>query len=516
MQAIDALRSSALRLWEAVVAHHRVALATAAVVAAATTAGVAVLPDRYEANARLVVDTQTALKPLMEGLTFQENIDQQLRMLARTLITRPNVERIVDASGIAPPGGREAAVARVLRRLQVVPAGAENVYEIRYRDTDPRRAQAVVQATLDLFVREGIQGKQRDTRDAGRFIDEQIREAETKLSAAEDRLKEFKKRHFGLTGVSSQDYFARISALSEDVGKLRIELGAAIQQRNAYRREIEDDGMDPLMEAKVPPPGIAELQARIDAQQKLVDDLRLRYTDAHPDLVNGRRNLAELQAEMKVRRAEFAAQARTSSGRRSLQAGNPLYQKLRASLAEAEAQVAGLQAQLATKQASLEEARAAGSRLPQVEAELVQLNRDYDVIRKNYDALVARREAAGLAAKLDQSSRLADFRIVEPTRVSDTPVFPSRSQLAWAALLLTVLSALGAVQLLRTLRPTLDDALSLVQLTGRPVIASLSLHAQEVAQQVRGRAWLWPVAATVALLLLQAGWAAWISLKGQT
>ena len=52
------------------------------------------VPDRYEASARIYIDTQSVLKPLMAGLTFQPDIDQQVKMVAQTLITRPNLERL--------------------------------------------------------------------------------------------------------------------------------------------------------------------------------------------------------------------------------------------------------------------------------------------------------------------------------------------------------------------------------------------------------------------------------------
>src|SRR4051812_26601067 len=87
--------------------------------------GLLLLRDRYEASARIYVDTQTVLKPLMAGLAFQPDIDQQVRMLARTLISRPNVERLYQDPKIGldqpPPARYDYAVEKLKDGIKVTP-----------------------------------------------------------------------------------------------------------------------------------------------------------------------------------------------------------------------------------------------------------------------------------------------------------------------------------------------------------------------------------------------------------
>ena len=488
-------------------------LATTASVAVVAAIGIGSVHDRYQATARIYVDTQTVLKPLMVSLTFQPDIDQQVSMLARTLISRPNVEKLVALPELeldaADASAHDRIVTKLMNDIRIVPVGAGNLYDISYRGPSPERARRLVVATVDLFVDSGAGAKKRDSQEAGRFIDEQIRTYEGKLVETENRLKDFKVRNFGVTGVSNQDYFSRVSALTEEVSKLRVDLSAAEQSRDSYRRELtaENPQLPPELAATALAGSAGGLASRIEEQRKNLDELLRRYTDEHPDVVNARRVLAQLEAEEARRSAEDQALAK--SGRATSAATSPVYQRLRISLAESEAQVASLRSQLSAKQALLEQVRADAGRQPQAEAELVQLNRDYDIIRKNYDLMVARRESAALGVRLDESSQLAEFRIIEPPRVLPSPVFPSQLHLALIALLLSLAVGVGAAIAADLVWPTFHEKEALRQFTGRPVLGALSTLMTE-GGLARRRASTLRFALSFALLMTaQAAWVAW-------
>ena len=209
-----------------------ITISIAWIVAIVCAAGISIVPERFEASARIYVDTQTVLKPMMKDLAYQPDIDQQVRMLARTLISRPNVERLLDRREIGftfgSPVEREKTLARLMDQIKIVAAERGNLYSVAYRDTDRERALRLVEGTVALFVNSGSEGKKQDSIEAGHFIDEQIRTNEAKLVEAEGRLKDFKVRNFGVSGVSNQDYFARMSTLSDEVNKLRSDLPARL------------------------------------------------------------------------------------------------------------------------------------------------------------------------------------------------------------------------------------------------------------------------------------------------
>lgn len=454
-----------------------IGIAAASAVALLSIAAVKlVIRDRYEASAKVFVDTQSVLKPLMSGLAFQPDSDQQVRMLARTLISRPNIEQLIKS----PSAGlnnlsevdRDRTIDRLTKEIKITPSGDANLFSITYRDISPQRAKVIVSDLVSLFVSAGVTDKQRDSEQARRFLDEQIKVYELKLTESENRLKDFKLRNFGMTGTSNQDFFARVSASSEEINRLRIELQAAQRSRDALRHELSTE--DPTISPEAMTPGTAvafsETESRLDAQRRQLDDLLRRYTDQHPDVVAARRTIAQLEQQ---RRAE--QESRKSTGAKGPAPTSPVFQRIRVALAEAEAKVASLQGQLGAQQSQLEQARTTAGKMPQVEAELAQLNRDYDVVRKNYEQLVARRESASLGEKIDLSTKVAEFRVVEPPRVSPTPAKPSQMMVAMLGVFASVAAGLGAAFVMTQAFPTIQDARQLREIAGRPVLGSVSM-----------------------------------------
>jgi polysaccharide chain length determinant protein (PEP-CTERM system associated) len=440
--------------------------------------------DRFEASARVYVDTQTVLKPLMAGLAVQPNIDEQIGILARTIIARPNIEKIMHSANLDVAATtqieRDRMVDELTKRIHFTSSGRQNIYTISYQDTNPDRARRVVQDLLSLFVESGLGNKRRDSESARRFIDEQIKVYEQKLAEAENRLKEFKLKNLGVTSGTGADYFARMTELTAEAAKVRQELRSAEEVRDAYKRELagEDPVMLPDINASASSGATgSDYNSRIDALRKQLDELLRRYTDQHPDVVSARRLLAQLEEERK-QEIEARKQTAVQSPSRFSTSTNPVFQRIKIALAEAEANVASLRSRVAETEGRLAQQRAAASRVPQIEAELAQLNRDYEVLHKNYVQLVSRRESASLGEDVD-SAGLAEFRIIDPPRVAPNPVFPNRLALIFVVLVAAIGAGLAASFAMARVRPTFHAVAALREFTQRPVLGSVSMLATD-------------------------------------
>jgi len=483
-------------------------------VALAGWALVALLPNRYLATARVYVDTQSILKPLLAGLAMQPNDTQIVEMMSRTLISRPNVERVIGMSGMAANAKTEAEfeelVTRLNRELTIKTTAAQrNFYTIAYSDKDPQQAKRVVQSLLTIFVEGGQGDKRKDSDSARVFIDDQLKTYAERLTAAEDAVTEFKRRNVGLMPGQGQNYFERMSVARTELNQARLELAEAEQGRDAIRRRLASDSpglmaderpaeatgsRTPVLEVTTP-----ELDARIQALQQRLDTLRLSYTEQHPDIVAAVASMEQLQGqkrrEMDQKRRDLeekeraAARVRKASPSSPSASQDPVYQKLSISLAEFEASVASLRARVAEYDRRVNELRATANAIPKVEAEYTQLTRDYEVTKRNYDQLVSRRESAQITSDMQSTSNAMDFRVIDPPQVPSKPDWPHRRLFMSAVLLAALAAGAGLAFLISQLRPTIISERQLRELSGVAVYGTVIMawNDQQVRKEKRQR-----------------------------
>jgi polysaccharide chain length determinant protein (PEP-CTERM system associated) len=474
-----------------------VGIAAAWMVAIAGLVTLKMLPDKYEATARVFVDTQSVLKPLMSGLAVQPNVEQQVSMLSRTLLSRPNVDKLIRMADLdleaRSPEQREKLIERLLKDISISGSSSDNLYTISYREQNTVRAKRVVDSLLTIFVESGLGGNRRDTQKAQQFINQQIQDYERRLQEAERKLKEFKLRNLGQLGGGASSIDS-IAGLEVQLGTARVELRAAAQSRDALKRELAGeepvflpDGDSDRAGSDAGPIAVPEMDGRIDALRKNLDELLRHFTEEHPDVVGTKRVLADLERQRKevVDSRRKAMAARASEGRATSVDRNPVYQQLKIALADAEANVASRKGRVDELESKVSELRSTAKLRPELEEEMIQLNRDYQIQKSNYDSLVGRRESAMMTSQLEQSASVADFRVIDPPRTSNTPVAPNR--LLLLGLVFGASIAAGAVASLAysQLFPVFHSLKGLRRALQRPVLGGVSMQDSPAARQRR-------------------------------
>ena len=246
-------------------------------------------------------------------------------------------------------------------------------------------------------------------------------------------------------------------------------------------------------------PAPSSIDARIRNHRAELDRLLLQYTERHPEVIALEESLERLEAQ----RAEQLQALGVSDSDQQISAlgANPVYQALQIAMNEADVDIATLETDLRDRERRLDDLRALIDEVPGVEAELARLNRDYDVIYDQYQAVIQSRETQQLsqqASAIDQ----VEFRVLNPPRADIEPVAPRRLLLLAGVLVASLAGGAGLSYVLAQLRPVISSARALRELSGLPVIGTVSGFVDSRLARQRRVATLSFSAATAGLVLL--------------
>lgn len=467
---------------------------------------IALIPNSYEAKARLFVQMQSIL-PNQIGITPDERQNQLLR-LKQTLTSNENLVKVVrrtDLNGLVASERDLSSVVSALRTRIVIMAMPDGMIEITARSNisgfsngqNARTAAGTVQGLIDLFIEQNLSGDRRETGQSLQFLDEELRRRETQLQEAEQRRVEFEQRFMGLlpgTGTIDQ----RMSAARGELANIEQQIVAAQGAVNAMRGQL----------AATPQsmPGIGESASTASGQiaameAQLNQNFARGWTEQHPDVIAARQQIARLRP--------YAA-AERRSGTSGMP--NPSYVSLRAMMAEREAQLAAMTARRNQLQSDLGQLGSRQATEPGLAAEQTRLNRDYEVLKQQYDQLLGNREQVRLRSDVQTRTSPLNIQVVEPPSVPSVPAAPNRPLFVTLILIVAVGAGMAAAFVKGQLQTTFPTETRLAAVTGLPVLGTLSevVTAPERTRRRQRLIWLGgagaALAASYAVLILVEFW----------
>ncbi len=436
------------------------------------------LPGRYDTTARVYVDTNTLLRPLLEGLAVNPNNINEVDMLRRALLSTPQLQRVISESPlkskVRSDAEMQSLVADLATRIRITGDTQSRLYTIAFGDNDPAVSFAVVKSLLGRFVGESIESKRADADSAQKFLGAQIREVEQRLTESEAALAAFKRKNVGFMPDDRGGYFERLQGEMREVDRLEATMAVALNKRAELRGKLLGNGTGSGSGGGSSSAVLTtSMDGRLAEARSRLDDMLLRYTENHPDVIalQDAINSMEQQrkAEMEILRTSGGALGAPRAGQT-----NVVLQNLQIALNEVELEIASTQSQLADHRKRSGALRGNMNVLPEVEAELARLTRDYGINRTQYESLLQRLASARLTDRADRSDDLK-FRIIEPPALPLAPASPKRGLLV-IGVLIAGLGAGGAMAwLLAMLRPVYSSLTQLRLLIGdRLVLGSLS------------------------------------------
>ncbi len=501
--------SQALPFVQALWRHRWLAVGTAWLVCTAGWVGVAFIPTKYESTARVYLNADPLLTPLLRGLAAETDPGRHLDFMQRTLLSRPNLEQLIRLTdldtGIRTPGEKEALFKRLASDISVSPITL-NLLALSYRDSDPVLAKNIVQSLLTIFAEKMAGSSRAEMDSAQRFLDDEIASYRDQLRAAEKRRSDLAEKYPDIVrnrtpdAPGGDDSGNRLEQARGAVDQLKLELADAASKRDAIQKELAavpatltvDHGPQIIVNGG----HLSPVEERLQELRRNLDGLLLKYTEEHPDVKAARKAIVQLQAEATKASAGGTGQPGNNKG----EIANGAYDQIKVRLVDAEAAVAAVQRRLAEAEGQLSKIEAIAKSAPGVLVQAQDLDRDYGILKKNYMELVARRESTQIANAADTKTEKIQFRIVDPPQVPVVPAAPNRP------LLMTYVLALGIGAGLVTplLVMQLDSSfatLGQLRNLGVPILGSVSRLSIGAAQR---RAALQLIGVTASALVLVA------------
>lgn len=433
-----------------------------------------ILPDKYQATARVQIENESALEPLLKGLAIDTDMLAKVNLMTRIIMGRQNLESIIDNTDLKKYAGNPEKKRGLILSLQknikiVTPISkGDTLYKFSYSHTEPYIAKQVIDNILKTLIDGAVLDSFTDKKSAQKFLIEQIEQQEIRLTVAEEKLSNFKKKNVGQMPSDGQGYYARLQSSYDERDKLNSELRIAQNKYDLLDKQLKGEA-----------PAFAEdsdIDKQIQAHTVALDELLLKFTEQYPDVIAKKQIIAQLQKKKEIDAAQRVASPESEGNQKGAMSLNPVYQGTKIALSAAAVEVKTLQSKLNEQNTKIKKYESLVDTIPEVEAQLSRLNRDYTVIKSQYETLLSRLESAKLSASADKGGDNVKFKVIDPPFVPIEPASPKRGLLMFGSLGGGAAAGLGLMFLLYMLRPVFITTYELSETLGLPVLGSVKIR----------------------------------------
>ena len=474
---------------------------------------IAQLDNVYESDARIYADTQSILGPLLKGLTVKTNPEIQIRLMIKTLLSRPNLERITRMTDLDvqanTPAAYESLIDGLKSNIVIKKTGGrnDNIFTISYQDKNPEMAKNVVNAALTVFIENTLGENRSDSNSAQKFLATQIKDYENRLLASESKLTDFKQKYSGVLPGQYGGYYQKLNLVKEQLKIIELNLQEQETQIKSAKAQLNSSpSSDDNSQNKIKNSNSIQTtyDDRISELEATMDSLQLRYTEMHPDVKEVKRRLDHLNNQRSKEIDEYLNTTNNGDGSTLSTSQNPVIQQLQIQVNQLENQIASTTVRANDYRQQVKELASKIHILPEIEAELTSLNRGYEITKNKYEELLNRQETAKLAQQADETTSPIQFKVIDPPRAPTEPAGPKRILFLLGSTVVAFGVGIGLSLLFSQINPVVTSSSQVSKITGIPVFGIVSATENLGLQRWHRRKTLIFIASNTVLLIILA------------
>jgi len=434
----------------------------------------AILPNRYESRATLLIEPQTISPTLVEPNLAKTELNKRLHLISMQILSRGRLSKVIDEFDVYPEledeMTREEIIEKMRSEISVAPVLSDlearvgirtadmdiNTFSLTYRHRNRDIAAAVANRLANDFVEEHIKERAEMSGDTSEFIEAELQRLSARIAEIEGKISTVKSLNVGRLPEDLPSNQSLHDRLSQNIRDTQRELAIAQSDEAFYRQQILVGGADFLKWQNDDTP-----EKRLEQMRLALNEAQSRgLTEKHPDVIKYRQEIAQLEATIKDSRAE----------------DKPL--SMAQENAKAEMQRAGLRAASAQQeldrlQAQVKDVEGRLAETPKVAEQLSAYEREYQHLFESYQQYSGKRLEAGVAADMERRQKGEKFRVLEAAVPSPEPASPNRPVILVIGGVLGLLAGAGLGLLAEITDLSFHDTRSLQTRLGIPVLAAV-------------------------------------------
>jgi polysaccharide chain length determinant protein (PEP-CTERM system associated) len=380
--------------------------------------------------------------------------DERLVAIEQTILSRTNLLKILGEFEDRMTGYRglndEQKYVKLKKRValdvseerrqgRILPTTS---FRIRYRDQNPEVAQKVTARLAALFIEQDSRARETQVFGTTEFLQAEVNKVAEQLKQSSDNLKVLKERYrYELpseldTNLRTLDRLqlqktANVEALDRHTSML---MTLERQLSETPATVVREAGSVDAAGAPVRNPLVEVLRKR----EQEYNDLRLKATEDHPDVVRARAEVERLRKEIPPDDLVSGGTLTPLSPSGTVTVPNPVYQSLTAQISQIRTEIAIREREKIQLEGEMARYTARVQNTPKVEQDMAAVLRADEDLSKQYQDLKSKLEQAKLAGSLESKQKGAQFVVVDPANYPIDPASPKLPVLILGGLALSL------------------------------------------------------------------------------
>lgn len=397
------------------------------------------IPRQYRATALLSYQ-QEKVNPSRMSPDMELKIQQMVSTIAQIVTSRSDLEQIIREVGLYQKSRKKLPIEDVVdmmrKNVEIEPSKHGDIFHVGFVGEVPGQVVKVANSLAAKFIDENLKFREERASETSTYVKNELKMAKAVLDKKDAAMRDFKLKYYNEMPEQRQMNLTQLNALQQqyqakqdsiqDLERTRV----LIQEQITARKDVLTTTQDTMLAEKSKvasrinaEPGETETQ-RLVRLQRLYNNLLVKYTPKHPEVVLLRRVIEKLKQNLEQEKGN-GNQKIAKRDAPDLMDLDPVLFQLSLQKKKLEINIKNLTKGQEQINKLIGQYEKWIGEEPVRQAQWASLTREYGELKKHYDYLVSRDLQAQSALYLEQSQRGSQFKIEDPARLPDKPFKPN-------------------------------------------------------------------------------------------